>query len=899
MESIKKYVKEHVNEILLAAVTIVLSVAAGVVFYHWPEYIPLGNVGVALFLLWWLWPAVVKGGEYRKGLLFRALCTVALALGVNQLFTAEAWMGIFPFLRQVPPGVLFFLAVVGIVLAVLIWKLVLNYRQKRGAEPSDPGGTTGVAGQPEEGHELQKRKQIAKRAIAVYIVVIVLELVATAICVFKGGQLSELLDEDVLEILANITIVSVLIFLIPRYIGGIILSGLSYIQGKSREFAGTYQSEEERKRLQDADSLLVCIAAAAGICAIGASKMSEKMTLENLQTMLQKGDWLAGVLYIVTIIVAVFITTLIVRNVMERFKAIGTEENRKKIQASTNRIGRKINRIISKIADIILGTFESTLDFVMFVPGFLGYMNEMIGGKENREKEDGEDKQGRGSEQKRDPGIKAMKIAALCFAMVSWHATAQGLKTYVFTSDYAEWQAYAISFAIQAILFVLSLELPSYQKRLKKSGGGGSKRRTLVGVWAFYFVILFCSSLFSFFYITDEVYESTQYEKGTVVLKKQYKETAAETIQYVTEGKKLTLEVIAGNVRELSEQGYVAQERSTQPVNIEALESSAKEAKGLYEEAHRVTAQQLESIKSYNESDDFENQLSGMMDKLYERQGEEQKARKDWEAAKKALQDAKDAEKKSVKAQMQVLLTETVRPNPDSLKIEEALNAIIGGLDSMNSKSKRNASSEPNKDFSQAVLLVRKISTALEQYKQLEEVERGTEAVRAPEETRKTAGIALSNVDDIPIPAGEDMKPDEEKAWADKWKEQVMALQNAVYNLPRFSEAMLKTEDSSKEGGEAGESIINTDVLKRYDEIKDKVDELVDNYMYFTPGTNVIEQSFYRLISEYRLLAVFSFAFSFAMDLFSLLTGILSSKLERKKKKKAKAQVSTSVGSVL
>lgn len=62
--------------------------------------------------------------------------------------------------------------------------------------------------------------------------------------------------------------------------------------------------------------------------------------------------------------------------------------------------------------------------------------------------------------------IRIVKVAAFCFALVSWLATGQGLYEYVFKDKYI--QAILISFGIQAILFVLNLRLPAYFEKIGK-----------------------------------------------------------------------------------------------------------------------------------------------------------------------------------------------------------------------------------------------------------------------------------------------------------------------------------------------------------------------------------------------------------------------------------------------
>lgn len=71
-------------------------------------------------------------------------------------------------------------------------------------------------------------------------------------------------------------------------------------------------------------------------------------------------------------------------------------------------------------------------------------------------------------------GIRIVKVAAFCFAIVSFIATAEGLREYVFTDS--SWQAILISFGIQSILFVLNLKLPEYFDRIGEISSKGNRK---------------------------------------------------------------------------------------------------------------------------------------------------------------------------------------------------------------------------------------------------------------------------------------------------------------------------------------------------------------------------------------------------------------------------------------
>ena len=101
MENLKKYVRSHTNHVFLLIVTAILCVTSGIVFHRWPEYVVVGNMLVGLIFLFWIWQALYRGGDYRKDFLLKMVCTAAMLIAINRLFTMEAWIAYFPFMKGV------------------------------------------------------------------------------------------------------------------------------------------------------------------------------------------------------------------------------------------------------------------------------------------------------------------------------------------------------------------------------------------------------------------------------------------------------------------------------------------------------------------------------------------------------------------------------------------------------------------------------------------------------------------------------------------------------------------------------------------------------------------------------------------------------------------------------
>ena len=481
-------------------------------------------------------------------------------------------------------------------------------------------------------------------------------------------------------------------------------------------------------------------------------------------------------------------------------------------------------------------------------------------------------------------GMRIIRIAALCFAAVSWYATAQGLNTYVFSGTNGAWEAGLISFAVQSILFVLNLKLPAYLQRIRGEGEqkvrsrqrrGGMQRIGVIVFIVFYVLILFSSSIFSFFHFTDEIYQGTQYVDATITLKKAYKAAAAEAKDYVGEGKKLTLQILTSKVGELSTvlPASLDKNRRYPELSNQELEEKLTEAKHDAEAKKRdldgKEVQAETAIRIYEEYTTGP-EYKQILERLHQEMEDAIKARDEAaEAFERAqvqyelYQSEQKNRKKANSTKTNELLVETIKPVPDPEAIEKILGELIANLTSLE------LSGAQKEQFPEAVLLTQEISTALEQYKLL-----------AALESRDEGTLVTGLVDSIEPPAiGQDGRPvpAEVQTWAENWSTQIRALQDTIYDLPQFSEEVL---------GEVDRTMIRTETLQTYQKLKDDVDALVDEHRSTLPQANVIEKSWDRLWGAYPLLARFSFIFAFFLDMSSLVAGWLTYKLGKNGEKR-------------
>ena len=145
--------------------------------------------------------------------------------------------------------------------------------------------------------------------------------------------------------------------------------------------------------------------------------------------------------------------------------------------------------------------------------------------------------------------IKIVRVAAFCFAIVSWIATADGLNLYVFENQPIH--ATLVSFGVQGILFVFNLKLPEYFKRIgtkphtntvQNTKNISSSKGYKCVLIALYVALLIFSSTFSFVFICNNaVYgRNTGYVDNNIELNTRYWEIRQATQNYINENVKAT-----------------------------------------------------------------------------------------------------------------------------------------------------------------------------------------------------------------------------------------------------------------------------------------------------------------------------------------------------------------------
>lgn len=135
-------------------------------------------------------------------------------------------------------------------------------------------------------------------------------------------------------------------------------------------------------------------------------------------------------------------------------------------------------------------------------------------------------------------GVYIMRIATVMLAIVSWWATAQGMRNYVFSE---EWQANLASLAVQSILLGLNFYWPTFWRESK------TKVRKL-GLLLLSAIVLFCSSWFSYVFIVDRVYEQAWSTDCQLLVQRIYREELYSASDYADAYEKALREQLTNQI---------------------------------------------------------------------------------------------------------------------------------------------------------------------------------------------------------------------------------------------------------------------------------------------------------------------------------------------------------------
>lgn len=481
-------------------------------------------------------------------------------------------------------------------------------------------------------------------------------------------------------------------------------------------------------------------------------------------------------------------------------------------------------------------------------------------------------------------GIRIVKIAAFCFAIVSWFATAQGLQEYVFNGQY--WQACMISFGIQSILFVFNLKLPEYFAQIGKRVPNnlrkyrkyhlGKKRGTFKDTfkWTrlqkiiafFYVLILLASSFFSFVYMTNLVYKNTRYIDANIVLDRNYRMYLNKVDVYTNEFIKVSQLIInkkLSDLQSLIKDSNVQSERKSKSELQNELIEKEKELNDkivAQENAQYIfdTAKEIYETPMDVRWRDLSTYNSERMAYETER-GKLNAAKEATSVAKLELDKAQlalDNYKPTLNTVVHDLLVATLnfQSNSDELKsLMTQLNDIV---------LETNESEITAETFAQIVVHTKELSISIDNYHLLNMIQ-SKEGDNNDIADFKTQMI--SNEIIVPAPSSESFLEDKEQ-WETQWKKRFLLLENIIKSVPNYSESTTSAIDNIGE-------IVDIQSLKEFkaQEISDKIDIIVRTNL---ANINALERAIKLLVSDFSILAWFSFGIAIFFDISSLLAGL-------------------------
>lgn len=600
-------------------------------------------------------------------------------------------------------------------------------------------------------------------------------------------------------------------------------------------------------------------------------------TLERVQSELVNGDYLALPLIllvgIVTVILLLRVTYGILLLIMKPSPLPNTSDVQKfadniKIKDYTIRIGKLI-------IEIILGSIESVLKFVEFIPNFFKSLNSLVlseeDNKECNEKVSDDEKNLIKEIDNNDKGIKIVKCAAFCFAIVSFVATANGFINYVFTEPNQKYQAYLISFGIQAILFVFNLKLPNYlayigslipsQERRKNKRGRNKLTKMQKVIVMFYAIVICVSSIFSYVYIVNVVYAKTRYDDANIVLDSKYRDIVDDTEKFIYEEINFNRLLISEQLAEL--QKMIPKEETSFKTKNELQDDKLNAEKNLadkeveYQEAlDNFEASKMRYYETLEERWRTQEELQGEKIDFEKRRGELKTKEELKNQAEKELKEIEieiNNYKPSVSSVVKDFLIEMLQPIPSIDDYDKGgvrylgLNSFISQLNEYIIQIDEDEVDMNN--FSKVVSEISQLSISVNNYIKY---------------TNIRGELIKETIIKIPV-YGSDNYIAQITLWENHWRSYFKNIEEKIKSLPEYSD----TNDLN----ERFANIINFDILGRYSP-KSVIAEIDDLQRKNFSTINHFERAGNLLFSEYPFLAWFSLILAFFFDLTSLLAGI-------------------------
>lgn len=447
-------------------------------------------------------------------------------------------------------------------------------------------------------------------------------------------------------------------------------------------------------------------------------------------------------------------------------------------------------------------------------------------------------------------GIQIVKVAAFCFAIISWVATAIGLKEYVFDQY---WQALLISFAIQSILFVFNLKLPFYFARLKRKSFFSWLLRIVIIF--FYAALLFTSSWFSYVYISTTIYHKTTYIDANIDLDSNYRKFMHNTEVYIDEYTSYLEEnSISMNLAELKSKLELSTQNTeksledlkyeleTVKLELETKESELINLTVLQETAERIYMEPMsERWRSRTVREQEKQDFTDAMNNTADKQAEITAVKQRILSLEKEISSFKESHEDIIRD----FMMEIAKDEPDVTVLNKYVTELHERIIDNEELPENSASYIDIINSSQALL------EAIGRYT-------GLRMIKSNDISLLTKELA-NNPIAIPDPDAEN-STEQIDNWNKYWRNNYSRLESAIKALPAFRRL-------SSEKSEPGS------VLTEYDAqaISDQMDILQRNYL---AGINQMERAKNLLLGRFNFLAVVSLIFAIFLDMSSLMAGL-------------------------
>ena len=483
-------------------------------------------------------------------------------------------------------------------------------------------------------------------------------------------------------------------------------------------------------------------------------------------------------------------------------------------------------------------------------------------------KYDPQKKQGKKRFDSTRESIKIVRVAAFCFAIVSWIATADGLNLYVFENQPIH--ATLVSFGVQGILFVFNLKLPEYFKRIGAKDNSKTVQKTrnincsrgyMCVLIALYIAALMFSSTFSFVFICNNaVYgRNTGYVDNNIELNTRYWEIRQTTQNYINENIKATQILASEQLSEL--QGMVGglltknigSQQTLDEVTTALDEANTNLATARLDESQKksdydIAAKEVDKLEGvkYWKKDEYAAAVANR-DNAYTLWQEAQKTLLTREQEQAKAQKAVDNWSKTESAIIGGFLAELISSDYNEATLMSKMNALNAAIIELG-----NDGNIPD-NFGEIVTKTQSLQITIEQYLAL----RGASKSAIFNTTNSTLANA---VDHTPNPQLDTFNEDRQ-VWQVAWKTAFDDLKVLIQSLPDYNESVMNDQLD-----QSNNHLVNTEILESYDPIKlmQEIDSLVREK---STDINTIEKVFNIFFSEYPASAYISITIAYFLDL--------------------------------